>query len=354
MDLQDMRIFARVAAVQNLSSVGSELGLTPGTISKRIQALEAELSVRLFDRTTRSIRITEEGSKFLEYVDRILNEVENARAAVTANVEHPKGRLRVAAPASFARQMIMPAICSFIERYEDIEIQIDLTDRPVNLQEDGYDVVIRAGTLDDSTLRAKRLAADPQILVASPKYLAQHRPLRSPEDIGEHSCLIQGDATAWTFQSQGSEATIKVSGRLRSDNVELLRHAAVEGHGILKVSEMRVRDELRSGVLVRVLPDFEIASESAIWALYPSARHVLPKLRVFLDFLAEWFRPSGEAQSALREREPFAPKVRPASVANDGDPVPLPLPSAQHAGKAATAAPQRAITPLPRRVVGGG
>lgn len=290
MDLQDMRIFARVAAVQNLSSVGNELGLTPGTISKRIQALEEELSVRLFDRTTRSIRITEEGSKLLEYVERILSEVEHARAAVTANVEHPKGRLRISAPASFSRHVIAPAICAFIERYEDIEVHLDLTDRLVNLQEDGYDVVIRAGALDDCTLKAKRLAADPQVLVASAKYLDAHDPVTSPEKLTEHACLILGETQVWSFRRNGEETSVRVSGRLRSDSGELLRYAAIEGHGILRVSELRVRDELESGQLKRVLQDYEVASESAFWALYPSSRHQLPKLRVFLDFLADWFR----------------------------------------------------------------
>ncbi|MFM9942483.1 MAG: LysR family transcriptional regulator [Hyphomicrobiaceae bacterium] len=297
MDLHDMRIFARVAAVQNLSSVGTELGLTPGTISKRIQALEEELSVRLFDRTTRSIRITEEGGKLLEYVERILSEVEHARAAISANVEQPKGRLRVSAPASFSRFVIAPAICSFIERYEDIEVHIDLTDRMVNLQEDGYDVVIRAGVLDDCTLKAKRLAPDPQVLVASPAYLKRHQSPPGPELLSQHSCLILGDSPVWTFRRNGEETSVRVNGRLRSDNGELLRHAAIEGHGILRVSELRVRDEIKSGHLSRVLEGYEVASASAIWALYPSARHVLPKLRVFMDFLAEWFRDPANANT---------------------------------------------------------
>lgn len=293
-----MRIFARVAAVQNLSSVGNELGLTPGTISKRIQALEEELSVRLFDRTTRSIRITDEGSKLLEYVERILSEVEHARAALTANVEKPKGRLRISAPASFSRHVIAPVICSFIERYEDIELHIDLTDRIVNLQEDGYDVVIRAGVLDDCTLKAKRLAADPQILVAAPAYVDAHDQIESPEMLSQHSCLILGETPVWSFRRDGAETSVRVSGRLRSDNGELLRHAAIEGHGILRVSELRVRDEIRSGVLTRVLEGYEVASNSAFWALYPSSRHVLPKLRVFLDFLAEWFREQQDKRPA--------------------------------------------------------
>lgn len=310
MDLQDMRIFARVAAVQNLSAVGVELGLTPGTISKRIQALEEELSVRLFDRTTRSIRITEEGAKFLEHVDRILSEVELARATVTANVEQPKGRLRISAPATFGRHFIAPAICSFMDTYPDIEVHVDLTDRIVNLQEEGYDVAIRTGTLTNCTLKAKRLAQDPQVLVASPGYLdRQGRPAR-PEDLEAHSCLVLGESPLWTFHRNGTETTVRVNGRLRSDNGELLRHAALEGLGILRASHMRVRDDLARGLLVRLLDEYETATNSAIWALYPSSRHVLPKLRVFLDYLGVWFREDPQSEAAQRPKIILPPQTK--------------------------------------------
>ncbi|MGE5511641.1 MAG: LysR substrate-binding domain-containing protein [Bacteroidota bacterium] len=290
MDIQDMRIFARVAAVQNLSAVGTELGLTPGTISKRIQALEDDLCARLFDRTTRSIRITEEGAKFLVHVERILTEIETARAAVSANVEQPKGKLKISAPASFGRSFVGPAITAFAGAYPDIEVQIDLTDRLVNLQEEGYDVVVRTGVLMDSSLIAKRLAPDVQIIAASPRYLEKHGVPHRPEDLTLHSCLVLGDAAHWTFSKGGKDTTVRVGGRLKSNNGDILRHAAIEGHGLVRISESRVIPQLKSGALCRVLADYEVEACSAIWALYPRTKHVLPKLRVFLDFLGEWFR----------------------------------------------------------------
>ena len=180
MDIQDMRIFARVAAVQNLSAVGTELGLTPGTISKRIQALEDELSARLFDRTTRSIRITEEGAAFLAHVERILSEIEAARASVDDKVSKPKGKLKIAAPACLGRRYVAPALCEFVRAFPEIDVQVDLHDRQVNLQEDGYDIAIRTGALSDSSLIAKRLAPDRHVIAASPAYLARAgRPLRA-------------------------------------------------------------------------------------------------------------------------------------------------------------------------------
>jgi len=290
MDIQDMRIFARVAALQNLSAVGNELGLTPGTISKRIQALEGELSARLFDRTTRSIRITEEGATFLGHVERILAEIEAARASVDDTVTKPKGKLKIAAPAGLGRRYVAPAVCAFLREYPEIEAHVDLQDRAVNLQEDGYDVAIRTGALSDSSVIAKRLAPDRHIIVAAPSYIAQWgRPAR-PEDLTTHNCLILGDRMQWPFGRIGTETTVRVNGTLRSNNGELLCQAALDGNGIIRISELEILPELASGQLVQVLDDYEIMSNVAVWALYPSAKHMLPRMRVLLDFLTGWFR----------------------------------------------------------------
>jgi len=290
MDIQDMRIFARVAAVQNLSAVGSELGLTPGTISKRLQALEDELSARLFDRTTRSIRITEEGTAFLAHVHRILSEIEAARASVDDKVTKPKGKLKIAAPACLGRRYVGPALCEFVRTFPEIDVQVDLHDRQVNLQEDGYDLAIRTGTLSDSSLIAKRLATDRQVIVASPAYLARAgRPL-TPEDLASHQCLLLGETRQWTFSKSGVETAVRVTGAIRSNNGELLCRAAVDGLGLIRASELEVQCELTSGSLVQILTAYESAGDAALWALYPSAKHLLPRMRALLDFLANWFR----------------------------------------------------------------
>jgi DNA-binding transcriptional LysR family regulator len=292
LDIQDFRIFARVAAVQNLSQVGTELGLTPGTISKRLQALEDELGVRLFDRTTRSIRITDEGTSFLAHVEKILYELESARAVVGNCVTRPKGRLKVAAPASLARRLLAPAICQFVRQHPEVEMQVDLSDRNVNLQEDGYDVAIRVGLPPDSSMIAKRLAADPQVLVAAPAYIEEHGAPKQPEDLTKHSCLVLGETTQWPLTRDGREIAVRVAGRLKSNSIEFLLRAAAEGEGIALVPEATVADDLAAGRLVRVLPRCEVNASAAIWAVYPTNKHVLPKLRVLLDFLGDWFRES--------------------------------------------------------------
>jgi DNA-binding transcriptional LysR family regulator len=299
MDIQDMRIFARVAAVQNLSAVGTEMGLTPGTISKRIQALEDELSARLFDRTTRSIRITEEGAAFLAHVERILAEIEAARASVDDKVTKPKGTLKIAAPTCLGARYIAPGLCEFMRAYPEIEVHVDLRDRPVNLQEDGYDIAIRTGELSDSSLIAKRLAPDRHVIVASPVYLGRKgRPLR-PEDLAGHDCLLVGDERQWSFTRKGAETAQRVNGPLRSNNGELVCQAAVAGMGLMRASEFEIQAELREGKLVQVLQDYEVASDAAVWALYPSAKHLLPRMRALLDFLAVWFRQAKGAEPAL-------------------------------------------------------
>jgi DNA-binding transcriptional LysR family regulator len=289
MDIQDLRIFVRVAALQNLSAVGTELNLTPGTISKRIQALEDEMTVRLFDRTTRSIRITEEGTVFLGAAERMLVELDQVQAIVGDKLANPKGRIKLSAPASIG-SFIGPALSAFLRAYPEVEVHADLTDRVVNLQEEGYDVALRMGVLSDSTLKAKRLTSDHQIIVASPAYLAKNPTPEVPDDLLTAKCLVLGDTSSWTFQLDDKPAMVRVNGPMRSDNGELLHQAALDGHGFARVSALRARQDVKAGRLVRVLGGYEVTANAAIWAVYPGAKHQMPKLRVLLDFLAQWFR----------------------------------------------------------------
>ena len=274
MDIQDMRIFARVAAVQNLSAVGIELGLTPGTISKRIQSLEDELSARLFDRTTRSIRITEEGAAFLAHVERILSEIEAARASVDDKVSKPKGKLKIAAPACLGRRYVAPALCDFVRAFPEIDVQVDLHDRQVNLQEDGYDVAIRTGALSDSSLIAKRLAPDRHVVVA---LAGLSGPRRSTAACRRTSCTINASCSA----RPGSGRSARTASRARRASMARSGQTTVScsaeppwtALASIRASELEVLCELRSGKLVQVLADYEVATNAALWALYPSAKH---------------------------------------------------------------------------------
>ena len=318
MDIQDMRIFARVAAVQNLSAVGTELGLTPGTISKRIQALEDELSARLFDRTTRSIRITEEGATFLGHVERILAEIEAARASVDDKVSKPKGKLKIAAPACLGRRYVAPALCEFMRDYPEIEVQVDLQDRPVNLQEDGYDMAIRTGALSNSSADRQAPGARP---ACGRRVAGLSRPRRAgrcaPEDLSPPQLLDAGRPLgSGRSASNGAETTVRVGGTLRSNNGELLCQAALDGNGL--DPRVRARGACRSCARAsscRCCPTTRSAAMSRVWALYPSSKHMLPRMRVLLDFLAEWFRDArGKPTNGSTRKTPMpqdiAAKVR--------------------------------------------
>ena len=174
--------------------------------------------------------------------------------------------------------------------YPQIDVQVDLQDRPVNLQEDGYDIAIRTGTLSNSTLIAKRLAPDRHIIAASPAYLARKGRPTQPEDLARHDCLILGDRVQWPFSKNGLETSVRIQGPIRSNDGELLCQAAQDGLGLIRASELVVLAELRSGRLTQVLADYEVGNNAAVWALYPSSKHLLPRMRALLDFLGAWFR----------------------------------------------------------------
>lgn len=302
MNIKDLRIFTRVAALQNLSSVASALGISAGTVSKRIQSLEEDLGVRLIDRTTRSCRLTEEGRMFLQRAERILAEVDLAADEISTNTGQPAGRISLTAPACLADRLVKPAILGFIQTYPGVEIRVDISDSIVNLHEQGYDAAIRFGTLPDSTLKAKRLATDRIVLVASPDYLQSRGTPRRPADLSSHDCLVHGEQRVWPLQNGEAKAAVRVSGRLISDNGNLLHAAALAGAGILRVSELAVLDDLGNGRLVEVLPGCDAGGDADIWALYPNNRHALSRLRALIEHLAAYCREHFEETPAIARR----------------------------------------------------
>lgn len=323
MDVRDLRIFSRVAALQNLTAVASVLGTTAGTVSKRIQALEEGLGVRLLDRTTRSVRLTEEGRIFLARVDRIVTELDIAQDELSAASGQPSGRLAISAPASLARCLVYPAIISFTDAYPGVDVHVDITDRISNLHEEGYDAAIRTGALPDSTLKAKRLASDAVILAASPSYLEKRGTPRTPADLGGHDCLVGADCRTWHLFRDGLTEQVPVAGRLASDNGAFLHMAALDCAGIVRGSLAALKQDIASGRLVRVLPDYVLAPNAAIWAVYPNAKQEMPRLRAFLDHLGEYCREHfGEGAG---ETKPL-PHGQPATItrpANHDDVTPM-------------------------------
>lgn len=245
--------------------------------------------MRLFHRSTRSITLTAEGALFLERCRRILGEVEAAEAELSNVAGSPRGRLRVSTPQLSG--LIMPTLDGFMKQYPDVELDVDLSDRMVDVIEEGFDAVIRTGEQHDSRLVSRRLGSCAQLLVASPEYLKQQGEPAHPSDLVRHACLlhrfpVSGRLEPWPFQLAASEAEPELPQTFVSNTIEVLGFLALQNKGIAFVPSFLVRDALASGALKIVLGDF-IDQTVTFWILWPASRYASPKLRVFIDYVSE-------------------------------------------------------------------
>lgn len=289
MNIEHLALFIRVAATHNISFAGGELGLSPAVASAHINKLEADLGVRLLHRTTRKVALTIEGRAFLHYAEDILTSVDAARASVGIGNSSLIGTIRVAAPASFGRMHLLPALTDFMASHPQLKIDLKLSDSIVDLVEGGFDIAIRNSVLKDSSLIAKKLTKDRRILCASPSYLTNNPAPKMPQDLKAHNCITLMNLDQWRFTSGKEQITIKATGNFSTDNGEAIRDACRNGLGITINSTWSAYKELLSGELIELLPDYPLASESAIWAVYPSSRQLAPKVRAFIDYCSEYF-----------------------------------------------------------------
>ena len=289
MNIEHLKLFVRLAATNNISQAGHELGLSPAVASSHIGKLEEGLGVRLVHRTTRKVSLTEEGEAFLPHAEEVLSSVEAARASVGAGSASPRGTLRVTAPASFGRMHLMPALKGFLLRYPDLAIDFRFTDAIVDLVEGGFDIAVRNSELKDSTLIARKLAPDNRIVCASPDYLAKFGEPGSPHELHRHCCVNLAGLEKWIFNTADGHLGIKTEGSFRTDNGEAVRDACVDGLGISINSTWSVYRHLQRGELVQILRDYPLVSDTAIWAVYPSSRLLAPKVRFFIDYFAECY-----------------------------------------------------------------
>lgn len=289
MNIEHLKLFTRIAATNNISQAGQELGLSPAVASAHISKLEAGLGVRLVHRTTRKVSLTEEGIDFLPHAEHVLESVEAARSSVGTGNTNPQGKLRITAPASFGRMHLLPALSEFMQRYPEISVDLQLTDSIVDLVEGGFDIAIRNAELKDSSLVARKLAADKRILCASPDYLNKYGIPKSPEDLLNHKCITLKGAETWVFNTQEGSKSIKVKSTLRADHGEAIRDASVHGLGITISAQWCAYQELKRGDLVPILQDYPLKSNTSIWIVYPSSRLLAPKVRAFVDFFADYY-----------------------------------------------------------------
>lgn len=289
MNNEHLRLFVRIAATQNISLAGKELGLSAPVASMHINKLEDALSVKLIHRTTRKVSLTEEGREFLPHAEEVLNAVDKARASVGAGSFTPHGTIRVTAPSSFGRMHIVPGLKGFIQAYPQLKVDLRQSDSVVDMVEGGFDIAIRNASLADSTLVARKLARDHRIIVASPDYIKQFGEPKEPSDLDNHQCINLIGIDEWKFETPNGVQKIKGKGAIRIDNGESIRDACVDGTGLTISSIWCAYKELQAGRLVQVLKDYPLSADTAIWAVYPSSRLLAPKVRAFIDYYKAYF-----------------------------------------------------------------
>jgi len=293
--LKGITAFVQAADAGSFSLAATRLGLSKSGVAKSVSRLEDRFGIRLFSRTTRSFSLTPEGQAFYESCVRALAELESGEAALTSHSVRPSGRLRVDLPVVFGRRWVAPVLLDIAARYPHLDLEISLTDRIVDPIEEGIDLVVRIGDLHDSAvLVARRLGVQTSVVCASPAYLAAHGRPESLDDLDSHTCIAFGRGgriIPWTFIGQsGSVITKAVRGRLSFNHSDAILDAALAGHGLALLSTWLIADHLRTGHLVRLLP--EIATQGfSIHALWPQTRQLAPKVRVVVDELVSRFLP---------------------------------------------------------------
>lgn len=302
--LEDLRLFTLVAEGRSFTRAADKLGLSKSAASRRIGELETRLGARLFNRTTRHISLTQVGEGFYARVTQALDALEEAERSVASQHAAPRGVLKLAAPMSFGIVHLSGAIADFMALYPEVTVDMELSDRFVDLVEEGYDLAIRIGRLKDSSLVARRLCPARAVICASPDYLTRRGTPQTPADLSAHDCLIYTNIQTpeqWTFRKMpGAEETqtIRIAGRLRANNGDALREAALHGQGLVLLPTFIVGDALAAGRLVPVL-DAWLPPPNAVHAVYPANRHLSPKVRAFVDFVAGRFGPVPYWDSAL-------------------------------------------------------
>lgn len=287
-DLTQLEVFVRVGETGSFTEAADALGVSKSYASRQISALEDRLGAQLLHRTTRKVTLTDVGAVFHERCAQILAELEHAEAAVTSLHESPRGELRLSVPMSFGLVHIAPAVAEFAARHADLAVNISFSDRRADLLDEGFDLAVRIGVLDDSSLIGRKLATTSEMVCASQAYLDAHPAIEGPEDLRRHDCLLyayQSTGQNWRLVGPAGEVTVPVRGRFVANNGEALLEAARHGLGVAFAPDFMVADDLRRGTLRRVLPAWQ--RQAAVWALYPHNRHLSAKVRLFVDFLVE-------------------------------------------------------------------
>ncbi|MGB2742473.1 MAG: LysR substrate-binding domain-containing protein [Cognaticolwellia sp.] len=277
--------FVYVAENDSFTVAAKKMAISTAQVSRQVSALEKRLNIKLFYRTTRKVSLTEEGRVFYQHCRSVLDGLEAAERAITNLQSKPQGKIKLTAPVTYGEQHILPLVNNFIARHSDVEVSAYLSNRQIDLVEDGYDLAIRLGKLSDSSMMAKKLGKRTNYVCASPGYLDTHGIPHSISELNKHSCLL-GTLDYWNFSELNKEKSIRVAGRVRYNSGYSLTDAALKGLGIVQLPDYYVEQYLQSGELVSLLDNYR-APDEGIWAVYPHNRHLSPKIRLLVDYLAE-------------------------------------------------------------------
>lgn len=310
----EMFVFVRIVELQGFSAAGRDLGLTPSALSKAVSRLEARLGVRLMNRTTRALTLTTEGETYFTRSQRILADIRDAEAEVVRSKGRPRGLLRINVGAAFGQHQLPRALPAFLERYPDIQIELSVTDRMVDLVKETTDLALRTGSLPDSSLVARKICDLHRIICAAPGYLARHGIPLTPDDLLNHNCIpIKTSAkklNEWSFHAAKGKRVIAVAGNVVANNAETVLQLGLAGAGIIRLGDNIVGEHLRQGDLVPLLTDLHRDEPLPLHAVYPHGRHRLPKVAAFLDFLVEQFAGAPwRASQTKRTMTPRRPKA---------------------------------------------
>lgn len=277
--------FVFVAENESFTLASKKMSISTAQVSRQISALEQRLNTKLFYRTTRKVSLTEEGRVFYQHCRSVLDGLDAAERAITNLQSKPQGKIKLTAPVTFGEKQILPLVSNFIKKYEDVDVSAYLSNRQVDLVEEGYDLAIRLGKLSDSSMMAKRLGKRTNYVCASPRYLEKYGVPHSISELSQHSCLL-GTNDYWHFKESGREKNVRVTGRLRYNNGYSLTDAALKDLGVVQLPDYYIQQHIQSGELITLLDNYR-ADDEGIWAVYPQNRHLSPKIRMLVDYLAE-------------------------------------------------------------------
>lgn len=289
----DLAFFVLLAKLSSMTATARELGVTPPAVTKRLNLMEQKLGVRLVNRTTRRISLTNEGELYLVQATRILHQIREMEESISSGRAEPKGLLRINATPGFGRTRIAPILSRFAHVHPEVEVELHLTDRPISLVEEAYDLAIRFGELPDTRLTARKLMSNRRFLCASPAYLKKYGEPQTPAELQRHRCILhrQNDDVygTWRIQKGKADELVKVRGAVSSNDGDVVMNWALEGHGIVQRSEWDAAKYLASGRLKEVMQGYCLP-DADLYLYYLSRSNLPAKMRAFIDFIAQEFR----------------------------------------------------------------